>query len=176
MLRSKGQAYRKDEFENIVVKTQADGSILHLKDVATINDGFEESPVRTRFNGKQAAFISVYRIGQQSAIEVADLVKDYIQERQDSLPVGYELSYWDDDSEIVKGRLNTLLSNALQGGILVLAMLTLFLRPSIAFWVFLGIPISFMGAFIVMPFLGATINIMSLFGFILVLGLSLIHI
>ncbi|MBO1256099.1 efflux RND transporter permease subunit [Alteromonas sp. 5E99-2] len=171
LLRSKGQAYRKDEFENIVVKTQADGSILYLKDIATINDGFEESPVRTRFNGKQAAFISVYRIGDQSAIEVADLVKEYIKERQDSLPVGYELSYWNDDSEIVKGRLNTLLSNALQGGILVLAMLTLFLRPSIAFWVFLGIPISFMGAFIVMPFLGATINIMSLFGFILVLGI-----
>ena len=171
LLRSKGQAYRKDDFSQIVIKTNVDGSIIRLRDVATINDGFEESPVRTRFNGKQAAFISVFRIGQQSAVEVADLVKDYISERQATLPVGYELSYWDDDSQIVKNRLNTLISNAAQGGILVLALLTLFLRPSIAIWVFVGIPVSFMGAFIAMPFLGATINVMSLFGFILVLGI-----
>ena len=171
LLRSKGQAYRKDEFENIVVKTNVDGSIIHLRDVASIDDGFEESPVRTRFNGKQAAFISVFRIGQQSAVEVADLVKDYISERQQTLPVGYQLSYWDDDSQIVKNRLNTLVSNAVQGGILVLALLTMFLRPSIAIWVFVGIPVSFMGAFIAMPLMGATINVMSLFGFILVLGI-----
>ncbi len=171
LLRSKGQAYRKDDFSQIVIRTNIDGSIIRLRDIATINDGFEESPVRTRFNGKQAAFISVFRIGQQSAVEVADLVKDYISERQATLPVGYELSYWDDDSQIVKNRLNTLTSNAAQGGILVLALLTLFLRPSIAIWVFVGIPVSFMGAFIAMPFLGATINVMSLFGFILVLGI-----
>ena len=81
------------------------------------------------------------------------------------------LSYWDDDSEIVKSRLNTLITNALQGGFLVLLLLTLFLRPSIAFWVSIGIPVSFMGAFIVMPFFDISINIMSLFGFILVLGI-----
>lgn len=171
LLRSKGQAYRTDEFANIVVKTNADGSIVLLEDIAIINDGFEETPIRTRFNGKQAAFIDVYRIGVQSAIDVADLVKDYIEEQQDNLPVGYELSYWDDDSEIVKKRLSTLTTSALQGGFLVLLLLTLFLRPSIAFWVFVGIPVSFMGAFIAMPFFGVTLNVMSLFGFILVLGI-----
>lgn len=171
LIRSKGQAYRKDEFSNIAIKTNADGSILTLKDIATIRDDFEESPVRVRFNGKSAAFIDVYRIGQQSAIDVAEKVRDYIENRQSSLPYGYELSYWDDDSQIVKARIATLITNAMQGGILVFALLSLFLRPSIAIWVCIGIPVSFMGAFIVMPFLGVTLNIMSLFAFILVLGI-----
>ncbi|AWB67279.1 acriflavine resistance protein B [Saccharobesus litoralis] len=171
LLRSTGQAYRKDEFAKIVVKTNPDGSIITLGDIANINDGFEETPIRTRFNGKRAAFIDVYRIGDQSAIDVADQVKGYIEQRQASLPHGFELSYWDDDSQIVKNRLATLTNNAIQGGILVMALLTLFLRPSIAFWVFIGIPVSFMGAFIAMPIFGISLNIISLFGFILVLGI-----
>ena len=171
LIRSKGQAYRKDEFANIVVKNQADGTIIRLGDIARISDDFEETPVRTRFNGKQAAFIDVYRIGPQSAIEVADAVKNYITEHQSQLPEGFELSFWDDDSEIVKSRIATLTTNAIQGGILVLALLTLFLRPAIAFWVFIGIPVSFMGAFLAMPIFGITLNVMSLFGFILVLGI-----
>ncbi|MDO6426886.1 efflux RND transporter permease subunit [Thalassotalea sp. 1_MG-2023] len=171
LVRSKGQAYRKDEFEQIVIKTNVDGSIIQVSDVATVNDGFEETPMRARFNGKQGAMIEVYRIGDQNAIDVADAVKEYIEDRQSTLPKGFELSYWDDDSEIVKSRLNTLISNALQGGFLVLILLTLFLRPTIAFWVFIGIPVSFMGAFIMMPVFDISINIMSLFGFILVLGI-----
>jgi multidrug efflux pump subunit AcrB len=171
LLRSKGQAYRKNEFENIAIKTHVDGSILRLSDIAKISDAFEETPVRTRFNGKQAAFIDVYRLGQQSAIDVAKSVRDYIDAEQVNLPVGVDLSFWDDDSQIVKNRIKTLTTSALQGGILVLALLSLFLRPSIAFWVFLGIPVSFMGAFIAMPLFGISLNIMSLFGFILVLGI-----
>lgn len=171
LIRSKGQAYRKDEFAQVVVKYQADGTIIRLGDIASITDDFEETPVRTRFNGKQAAFIDVYRIGPQSAIEVADAVKNYITEHQSQLPEGFELSFWDDDSEIVKSRIATLTTNAIQGGILVLALLTLFLRPAIAFWVFIGIPVSFMGAFLAMPIFGITLNVMSLFGFILVLGI-----
>jgi len=171
LIRSKGQAYRKDEFARIAIKTNADGSILTLSDIATVSDDFEETPVRTRFNGKSAAFIDVYRIGQQSAIDVADKVKNYIENRQSSLPHGYELSYWDDDSQIVKARISTLTTNAMQGLILVFALLSLFLRPSIAIWVCIGIPVSFMGAFIVMPFMGVTLNVMSLFAFILVLGI-----
>ena len=171
LLRSKGQAYRKDAFENIVIKTHTDGSIIRLSDIARIKDDFEETPVRTRFNGKKAAFIDVYRIGPQSAIEVADAVKTYINEQQENLPQGVYLSFWDDDSQVVKNRISTLTTSALQGGILVLALLSLFLRPSIAFWVFIGIPISFMGAFIMMPVFGITLNVISLFGFILVLGI-----
>jgi multidrug efflux pump subunit AcrB len=171
LVRNIGQAYRRDEFEKVVIKTNTDGTFLYLEDIAQVNDGFEETPLRARFNGQQGALIDVFRIGSQSAIDVADAVKDYIDERQDTLPEGFVLSYWDDDSEIVKSRLNTLITNALQGGFLVLILLTLFLRPSIAFWVSIGIPVSFMGAFIVMPFFDISINIMSLFGFILVLGI-----
>ncbi|RHW77241.1 efflux RND transporter permease subunit [Colwellia sp. RSH04] len=171
LVRTKGQAYRKDEFDNIVIKTHPDGSIIKLKDIAVLTDGFEETPLRARFNGQQAALIEVFRIGNQSAIEVADAVKEYIKNRQDTLPEGFILSYWDDDSQVVKARLNTLVSNALQGGFLVLLLLTLFLRPSIAFWVSIGIPVSFMGAFLVMPIFDISLNVISLFGFILVLGI-----
>ena len=171
LVRNIGQAYRRDEFEKVVIKTNTDGTFLYLEDIAQVTDGFEETPLRARFNGQQGALIDVFRIGNQSAIDVADAVKNYIDERQDTLPQGFKLSYWDDDSEIVKSRLNTLITNALQGGFLVLLLLTLFLRPSIAFWVSIGIPVSFMGAFIVMPFFDISINIMSLFGFILVLGI-----
>ncbi len=170
LLRSKGQAYRGDEFAEIVVLTQQDGTIIRVGDIANVNDGFEEEPLRTRFNGKMAAFVDIYRVGDQSAIEVAEKVKNYIIERQQNLPKGLSIGYWRDRSVIVINRLNTLTYNALQGGILVLALLTLFLRPSIAFWVFIGVPISFMGAFVLMPFFGVSLNIFSLFAFILVLG------
>lgn len=171
LIRSKGQAYQRVEFEKIVVNSNADGSIIRLGDVATIRDEFEETPIRTRFNGVPGAMIDVFRVGNQSAIEIGKQVRDYIEAQQPNLPVGLALSYWDDDSQIVKKRLQTLMRNAAQGGILVIVLLALFLRPAIAFWVFIGIPISFMGAFILMPIFGVTINIMSLFGFILVLGI-----
>jgi len=171
LIRSKGQAYSRDEFEAVVIKTDPDGTVLRLGDLARVEDGFEESGLRTRYNGLPAAMIDVYRVGSQSAIAVADAVKEYIERQQAQLPEGLYLSYWDDDSEVVKSRINTLLTNAVQGGILVLLLLTLFLRPSIAFWVFIGIPVSFMGAFLVMPLFDVTLNVLSLFGFILVLGI-----
>lgn len=171
LIRAKAQAYHRDDFENIIIKTSTDGSLVRLGDVARVSDGFEETALRSRFNGDLAVMIEVYRVGQQSAIDVADKVKAYVAEHQDGLPRGLKMSYWDDDSEIVKSRLHTLISNAVQGGILVLLLLTAFLRPAIAFWVFIGIPVSFMGAFVLMPYLGITLNTLSLFGFILVLGI-----
>ncbi len=171
VIRSKGQAYRRDDFESIVILTQRDGSLIRLRDLAQVRDGFEESPLRSRFNGQPAAFVDVFRVGEQSAIDVADKVKNYIAEQQHKLPETVTMTYWRDRSKIVKKRLQTLTNNAIQGGILVLLLLTLFLRPSVAFWVFLGVPISFMGAFLFMPFFGVTLNIFSLFAFILVLGI-----
>lgn len=170
-IRSKGQAYRKGDFNDIVIATQKDGSILRVRDVATVIDGFEETPVSSFFNGKRAAFVDVSRVGSQSAIEVADEVKEYILKKQQMLPDEVELTYWRDRSSIVKKRLQTLFTNAIQGGSLVLLLLALFLRPAIAFWVFIGIPVSFLGAFIFLPHFDVTINVISLFGFILVLGI-----
>ncbi|MCY4046308.1 MAG: efflux RND transporter permease subunit [Cellvibrionales bacterium] len=171
LVRSRAQAYTKEDYESIVIRTQPDGSFLHIKDVASVDDGFEQNPVRARFNGHPAAFIDVYRVGNQSAIKVADAVKDYVEKTQTHTPQGFTINYWDDDSEVVKSRLSTLINNAIQGSLLVLLLLALFLRPYIAFWVFIGIPVSFIGALFFMPILGISINILSLFGFILVLGI-----
>ncbi len=171
LIRAKGQAYQRDDFESIVVKTQTNGSLIRVRDIARVRDGFEDDPMRARFNGKSAAFVDVYRVGGQSAIDVADKVKTYVAERREHLPQGYELAIWRDRSLIVEKRLQTLVNNALQGGILVMALLTLFLRPTVAIWVFVGVPVSFMGALLFMPLLGITLNIISLFGFILVLGI-----
>jgi len=171
LLRSTGQAYRQDEYDNIVILTQDNGSLIRLKDIAKVTDGFDDSEFSSRFNGKNAAFVEVYRIGNESAIEVAQKVRDYLATQQIKMPQGVDLTYWRDSSVIVKNRISTLTSNAIQGGILVLLLLTLFLRPAIALWVFIGIPVSFMGAFFLMPLMGVTLNIFSLFAFILVLGI-----
>lgn len=171
LISTKGKAFSATAFANIVIKTAENGSIITLKDIALIEQGFKETPLKTRFNGQAAALIEVYRVGDQNALSIAESVRNYIAEQQPLLPVGMSLSFWNDRSKVLKSRLKTLTDNAIQGGVLVLILLSLFLRPSIAFFVFLGIPISFMGAFIIMPFLDITLNIISLFGFILVLGI-----
>jgi multidrug efflux pump subunit AcrB len=171
LIRSKGQAYRRSEFEDIVVKTNPDGTIVRVSDIAKVMDGFQEDSVRTQFNGKNAAFVDVSRTGRQSALEIANEVKTYIDSRQNSLPAGMQLTYWDDDSQVLKDRLGILAKSAIQGSILVILLLTLFLRPAVAGWVFLGIPISFLGAFILMSIFDISLNMMSAFGFIIVLGI-----
>ena len=171
LIRSKSQAYNQDDFENIVLLTNADGTILTLGDIAQVHDGFEETAIRTRFNGKLAATARVYRVGKQNVLTIAEDVKNYIDERRSNLPQGIEMDYWDDDSVAVKNRVSTLVWNGFYGSILVFTLLSLFLRPAIAFWVFIGVPISFLGAFFLMPFLGVTFNLLSLFAFIVVLGI-----
>lgn len=171
LLSTRGEAFDYDSFAAIPIMQTLDDGIIQLRDIATLSDAFEETPIRSRFNGQPAAFIDIYRTGDESAIRVADTVKRYIDEQQSQLPAGIELRYWRDRSLIVKKRLRTLMHSAAQGSVLVFILLTLFLRPTIAFWVFIGIPIAFMGAFISMVFTGTTLNIISLFGFILVLGI-----
>lgn len=171
LIRSKGQAYRRADFESIVVKTNPDGSIVRVGDIAQVLDGFEEESLRTRFNGKHAAFVDIARVGNQNAIEISEKVRQYIDSKQGTLPVGMELGYWDDDSERLKDRLGIMTSSAIQGSILVILLLSLFLRPAIAAWVFLGIPISFLGSFIILSVFDISLNLMSAFGFIIVLGI-----
>ncbi len=171
LVRAKGQAYTQHDFEEVIILTRSDGTLLRMSDIARVQDGFEEEVIFTQYNGRPAVLIEIYRIGNQSAIDVADAVKRYISNAQLSMPEGVELSYWRDRSKIVKARLKTLTNSALQGGILVILLLSLFLRPSLAFWVLIGIPVSFLGSFIVMSMLGVTLNIVSLFAFILVLGI-----
>lgn len=171
LIRSKGQAYRRDDFEEIVIQSDANGTLIRLGDIATVNDGFEEKAIRTRFNGRIAAILDVYSVGDQSVIEVADNVKAYVEKRRETLSDNIELHHWNDRSITIKKRINTLTSNALQGGILVILLLSLFLRPIVAAWVLIGIPVSFCGAWLVMPLLGVSLNIITLFAFIIVLGI-----
>ncbi|MEH6455422.1 MAG: efflux RND transporter permease subunit [Cocleimonas sp.] len=171
LVRALGQAYKKDDFANIRVISRSNGTSITLDQIATINDGFTEDPLYSKFDGKNAAFINVARVGDQNAIQIANEVKDYIAARGETLPTGLKLSYWRDSSKTVKARLDTLTRSLVQGIGLVLLLLALFLRPYLAFWVSIGIPISFLGALAVMPYLGMTLNLVSMFGFILVLGI-----
>lgn len=171
LLRSKGQAYRYGDFADIVVKTNRDGSIIRVSDVAQVLDGFEEESLLARFNGNLAAMIDIQRTEEEDSIEISNLVKDYVAERQNNMPIGTTIEYWDDDAERLVSRLNTLKWSAIQGGLLVMILLALFLRPAVAGWVVLGIPVTFLGALAVIDFLGISINLMSLFGFITVLGI-----
>jgi multidrug efflux pump subunit AcrB len=170
LIRTRGQARAGVEFESIVVRGEG-GTRLTIGDLGVVRDGFSEDPLEFRFNGRPAAFIDVYRVGDQSALAVAEAVRAYIANRPGWLPPGVELDYWRDQSTVVQARLNTLLKSALQGGLLILVLLTLFLRPAVAFWVVVGIPVAFMAGIALMPILGVTINLISLFAFILVLGI-----
>ena len=171
LLRTTQQAYNQEDFESIVAITRPDGTRITLGEIARVSDGFDEMPIEPRFDGKRAIAVDVYRMGDQNIIELATQVKDYMRRKQEQLPEGIQLEYWRDDSERISSRLNTLKSSAIYGYVLVLGILTLFLRPSLAFWVALGIPIAFAGAFFVMPLVGITLNQMTLFAFILVLGI-----
>ena len=171
LVRTDGQAYTKTDFINIPVITQLGADPVLLGDIAQITDGFEDQPIKTIFNGSPAVMMDVLRTGQQSSIGIADQVKKYIEGFNLRSTNGIQMNYWDDDSKLIKARLSTLISSGIYGSILVLLILSLFLRPAIAFWVFLGVPVSFMGAFIFMPLVGGTFNMMSLFAFITVLGI-----
>ena len=170
LLRTEGQAYVGEDFRDIVIRSN-EGYALRLEDIATIRDGFAEDPVISRFNGLPAVSVGVYRVGDQSAIAVANEVKSYIDEHASQMPAGVTLTYWRDGSQVIKNRLSTLTRSAVQGGILIIILLSLFLRPSVAFWVCLGIPVCFMGGLAMLPLFGGTINIISVFGFIVVLGI-----
>jgi multidrug efflux pump subunit AcrB len=169
LLRTKGQAYRQEDFASLVLRTRADGTRLLLGDVATIVDGFRETDQSARFNGKPAVVVKVFRIGNQSALSVAAAVEDYV--KSTVLPEGITLTTWQDSSLVLKSRLNLLLRNGRAGFLLVFLILALFLRFRLAVWVTLGVPISFLGALVVMPSVDVSINLISLFGFIVVLGI-----
>ena len=171
LLRTKGQAYWGEDFEDLIVTTRSDGTRLYLKDVATIVDGFAETEQSLRFNNKPAALIRVARMGEQDLQHIARTVKQYVIDVGPNLPEGVELTVWNDDSTILEDRLETLMYSGGQGFLMVLILLALFLRPRLAFWVSLGVPIAFLGAIFLTNAVGMSINAISLFGFILVLGI-----
>ena len=171
LLRTQAQAYGEEDFARIGLRALADGSYIRLADVAQIVDGFEQAQFKGYFNGNPGLLITVYRVGEQNILQIADSVKQYVEKKSAQLPETVSLNIWQDKSSYYKSRMNLLIRNALTGLLLVFMILVLFLRFRLAFWVSLGIPVSFMGAFWLLPSFGGSINMISMFGFILVLGI-----
>ncbi|WP_206484996.1 efflux RND transporter permease subunit [Thalassotalea sp. G2M2-11] len=174
LLRTQGQAYTGQEYANIVLKTAKDGTRILLADIANIQDGFVESEGFAEFDGQHTTSIMVQSTGDQNDLAIAAEVKAYVAKKNKELPKGAKLAVWGDTSFYLSERLDMMISNLLLGAALVFLVLTLFLRIRIAFWVMLGIPISFLGAIFMMPLLGewsVSINLLSLFAFIMVLGI-----
>jgi multidrug efflux pump subunit AcrB len=170
LLRTKGQAYRGAEFERLALLSKRDGTRLTVGDVADVIDGFRETDQSARFDGKPAVLVQVFRVGQQSALRIASAVQEYVERTRPTVPEGIELIIWDDSSEVLRARLATLLGNGRDGFILVVAVLALFLKLRVAFWVILGVPVCFLGTLWLMPLFDISINVISLFAFIVVLG------
>jgi multidrug efflux pump subunit AcrB len=171
LLRTKGQVYTGQDFGTLVLSTFPDGTRLTLNDVATINDGFIESERYGRFNGEPTATLQVVAGSQQNEIETAKAVKEYIARKSATLPDGIRMDIWIDLPKYLEGSLNRMQSNIISGALLVFVVLSLFLRMKVAFWVIVGLPITFLGALWLMPSWPVTINTISLFGFVIVLGI-----
>ncbi len=159
------------DFADLVLKSTAQGAQVRLGDVANIRDGYLDTDVDYLFNGKPAVQVTAYRMGDETPSQVARAVRDYLDELRADVPESIEVKVWKDDSIILQERIQLLLDNAMLGLILVLLILALFLDLRLAFWVALGIPISFMGAFLVLPTFDQSINMVSLFAFIITLGM-----
>jgi len=160
-----------NEFAQIPVISSNDGTQVLLEDIATVIDGFEDTDTYSTYNGKPAVMIDVYRVGDQTPISVADAVFEQIADLRATLPPGIEVATLNDFSDTYRQRLNLLLKNLSFGLILVLVLLGLFLEARLAFWVTMGIPISFLGSLLFLPHLGVSINMMSTFAFVVALGI-----
>lgn len=172
-LRVENQAYYGHEFEQIPVVTLEDGTKVLLGEIATINDGFQEGLQYSKFNGKNSVTFFIGAAGEQNIVDVAEVMNKFVERKQKELPPGVNLETWVDLTYYLEGRLDMMLDNMQSGAILVFLMLALFLRIRLAFWVMMGLPVCFLGTLLVMPldFINVTINITSLFAFILVLGI-----
>lgn len=173
LLRTKGQAYSYDDFANIVLLKFDDGSKLRVADIATVTDGFIEREALATFDGKNSVSIKVDAVGEDNTLQIAQTVRDYVAQKKSILPPTVTLDHWGDSSYYLQGRLDLMTGNMLMGSLLVLIALTLFLEFRIAFWVMVGIPVCFLGAIALLPlpWFNVSINMISLFGFILVLGI-----
>jgi multidrug efflux pump subunit AcrB len=171
LVRTRGQKYYGAEFEKIIVLTRNDGTRIRLADIADVKDDFEDVDLYSRFDGRPAALVKVFRVGDQGALDVADTVKKYVEEKRYALPQGISMATWQDTSVVLRSRIGLLRRNAYLGLMLVFMCLTLFLNIRLAFWTTMGIPISFLGAFWLLPRFDVSLNMISLFAFIMALGL-----
>ena len=171
LIQTRGQAYDRADFESIVLRGDFSGQELLLSDVAAVRDTFEDIDVDIEFNGKRSLGLNVYVTTSPDVILTTDTVKAWVKERELSLPEGVSLEFWQDPSKSFKERVRTLVSNGLGGLVLVIIVLMLFLRPMLAFWVSVGIVVAYMGTLFLLPYTGQGLNMISLFAFLLTLGI-----
>jgi len=170
-LQTRGQAYKLADFENIVLLSKRDGTRLLLGDVAHIIDGFADEDVRIRFNDKPAHHLHAFVTSRPNVLHTSETVHAWAEQVRSRLPEGVELAVWRDQAEPFKGRIETLVKNGIGGLILVFLVLVLFLRPLLAMWVCVGIGVAFLGTLFILPYLGVRLDMLSLFAFLLVLGI-----
>ncbi|MBR9793383.1 MAG: efflux RND transporter permease subunit [Gammaproteobacteria bacterium] len=170
-VRIESQFYDGEEFASIPVKIGPDGAKVVLSDIADIKDGFTEGERYFRYTGQNAVLIAVNATKSQSIVPIAETVKNFMAFKNEELPAGLELKELVDMTYYLNARLNMMLNNLFQGSLLVALMLTIFLRFRLAFWVMVGLPLCFLGAVMLMPVFGVSVNILSLFAFIMVLGI-----
>ena len=171
IVRTMGKKFHAVDFADAPIKTLRDGSVVRLGQVAALRDGFEDVDLSVNYDRAKAVVVNVFRVGEQDTTRLAKMVKEYVEWKNETSRNRVTLGIWNDQSELLKGRIDLLSRNAMTGLLLVLIVLTLFLRPSLAFLVALGIPVSFAGGMWLMPLMGISINMISLFAFILVLGI-----
>ena len=159
------------EFENIIIRQTSAGGTLRIDDVGRVTDGFVDSNMEATYNGETMVLIVVEQSPGIDVVDTAAAVHDFIERKQAELPEGVHISLWWDNSEMYSDRMATISGSALFGGILVLITLFLFLRPIVAVWVTVGIFTAFGGAFLILPMLGVSLNMLSLFAFLIVIGI-----
>lgn len=160
-----------EEFADVVVLSRPDGARVTVRDLGTVVDGYREVDSAASYDGERAVMVKVFRVGDQTPLDIAASVHRYIEENEAALPPGVHFSTWNDRSELYRDRIDLLMRNAYMGLILVLICLGLFLEIRLAFWVTLGIPISFIGSMLFLSPGNVSINMISLFAFILTLGM-----
>ncbi|MGB5817943.1 MAG: efflux RND transporter permease subunit [Saonia sp.] len=170
LIRADQKAYYAEHLKDIVVKSTTGGSKVLLRDIASVKNTFSETPDLIYLNGEQAVKVSIVNTNTEDLISSADQVKAYI-ENFNASHENLKLEVTFDASEAIKGRISLLLENAIIGMVLVLLLLSFFLRPGVAFWVAFGLPISFFGMFIFLSGFNVTLNMLSMFGMILVIGI-----
>ena len=171
LLRVKDRRDWARQYAKIPVITTPEGTVIRMKDIATVEEGFEDTNKYATFDGKRSIGLTVYRVGEQTPLNVAKSARQVMRELEKELPPGIEWNISRDRSRIYEQRLHLLLKNAFYGLILVLIVLGLFLEIRLAFWVTMGIPISFLGSFLFLPSMDVSINIVSMFAFIVALGI-----
>lgn len=170
-IRVSGRKYTGDELGRIVILSKADGTLITLDQIATIQDSFTEDPVIARFNGKPAVLITLSKLPGEDAIAIAKAGHAYVREKNQSLPEGVRLTSWADDSLVIDDRLRITAQNGMIGLMLVVLTLWTFLNSRLSFWVAMGIPIATSGSLTFLWLMGSTLNSVTLFGLIMVLGI-----